>query len=163
MSDKPVVAMALGRSVHEMMFAPQDLARLRAAATVFGPAESGALEHVAPLLKDATVAITGWGSAPFDDALLARCPNLRLVAHSAGSVKAIVTEALYDRGVKVTTAAAANAPPVAETTVAMMVVMLKQIPWLFDAGANRKALPTVGPVRELRDLCVGLISASRVG
>jgi len=163
MSDKPVVAMALSRTVHEQMFAPQDLARLRAAANVVGPAETGALEHVAPLLKDAIVAISGWGSAAFDDALLAQCPRLRLVAHSAGSVKAIVTEALYDRGVKVTTAAAANAAPVAETTVAMMVVMLKRIPWLFESGGNRAALQKIGPVRELRDISVGLISASRVG
>ena len=163
MSDKPVVAMALSRTVHEQMFTPQDLSRLHAAATVVGPAQTGALEHVAPLLKEAVVAISGWGSAAFDDALLARCPKLRLVAHSAGSVKSIVTEALYDRGMKVTTAAAANAAPVAETTVAMMVVMLKRIPWLFDSGGNRAALQDIGPVRELRDLCVGLISASRVG
>ena len=33
--------------------------------------------------------------------------RITLIAHSAGSVKPIVTEALYDRGVKVTTAAAA--------------------------------------------------------
>src|SRR5687767_2584461 len=163
MSEKPIVAIALGRGVHDVMFAPQDLSRLRAAATVVGPGATPALEHIAPLLADAAVAITGWGSPQFDHALLARCPRLRLVAHSAGSVKAIVTEALYDRGVKVTTAAAANAPPVAETTVAMMVVMLKRIPWLFDSGGNRKALASIGPVRELRDMCVGLISASRVG
>ncbi|MEA2711518.1 MAG: hypothetical protein QOF78_4119 [Phycisphaerales bacterium] len=163
MSEKPIVAIALSRSVHEMMFTPQDLSRLRAAASVMGPAETGALEHVAPLLRDAVVAITGWGSAPFDDPLLAKCPKLRLVAHSAGSVKSIVTESLYDRGVKVTTAAAANAAPVAETTVAMMVVMLKRFPWLFNSGGNRKALQAIGPVRELRDIAVGLISASRVG
>ena len=163
MSDKPVVAMALSRTVHEQMFTPQDLSRLHAATTVIGPAPTGALEHVAPLLKDAVVAISGWGSPPFTDELLARCPKLRLVAHSAGSVKSIVTEALYDRGVQVTTAAAANAAPVAETTVAMMVVMLKRIPWLFDSGGNRAALQKISPVRELRDMCVGLISASRVG
>src|SRR5688572_7510906 len=163
MSDKPVVALTLGKNVHEQMFTPQDLVRLRGAATVLGPAETGAREHVAPLLREAVVAVAGWGTATFDDELLANSPKLKLVAHSAGSVKSIVTEALYDRGVKVTTAAAANAAPVAETTVAMMVVMLKRIPWLFDSGGNRKALASIGPVRELRDISVGLISASRVG
>jgi phosphoglycerate dehydrogenase-like enzyme len=163
MSEKPVVALALGKNIHDQMFTPQDLARLRGAATVVGPAETGQRDEVAPLLRDAVVAITGWGTAPFDDVMLTSSPKLELVAHSAGSVKSLVTESLYDRGVRVTTAAAANAAPVAETTVAMMVVMLKQIPWLFDSGGNRKALAGVGPVRELRDIAVGLISASRVG
>ena len=54
MSEKPVVAIAMGRSVHDVMFAPQDLSRLRAAATVVGPGETPALEHVAP--PDASVA-----------------------------------------------------------------------------------------------------------
>jgi phosphoglycerate dehydrogenase-like enzyme len=163
MSDKPIVALALAKSVHDQMFTPQDLVRLHRAATVLGPVETGVREHVAPLLRDAVVAITGWGTAPFDDAMLAATPRLKLVAHSAGSVKSLVTEALYDRGIKVTTAAAANAAPVAETTVAMMVVMLKRIPWLFNSGGSRKALAATSPVRELRDTTVGLISASRVG
>jgi phosphoglycerate dehydrogenase-like enzyme len=162
-TEKPIVALALSRAVHDMMFTPQDLERLSEAAEVVGPAESGSPEHIAPLLADAVVAITGWGTCPIDREMLAKAPRLQLVAHSAGSVKPIVTEALYDRGIRVTTAAAANAAPVAETTVAMMVIMLKRIPWLFSAGGNKSILKTIGPVRELRDLRVGLISASRVG
>ena len=162
MSSRPVVAMALSRAMHEIMFTADDLARLRAVAEVVGPAETGAVAHVRPLLKDATVAITGWGTGRFDESLLPHAPKLKLIAHSAGTVKNLVEDAVYDRGIRVTNSAAANAPPVAETTVAMMVVMLKRIPWLLatygDKGAIGKA-----PVRELRDLCVGLIGASRVG
>src|SRR6185369_1136220 len=91
------------------------------------------------------------------------CPRLRMIAHSAGSVKGIVTDAVYDRGIRVTTAAGANAAPVAETTVAMMVVMLKRIPWLFASRGDKAMIKSVGPIRELRDLRVGIIAASRVG
>lgn len=162
MSSKPIVAMALSRAVHEQMFAPDDLARLREAATVVGPADTGAAGHVRPLLGDATVAITGWHTCPFDANLLDCAPNLRLIAHSAGSVKNLVDARAYDRGLRVINAAAANAAPVAETTVAMMVVMLKHIPWLLPARGDRSSIARA-PVRELRDLRVGLIGASRVG
>jgi phosphoglycerate dehydrogenase-like enzyme len=162
MSSKPVVAMALSRAMHDVMFTVDDLARLREVATVVGPAETGGAAHVRPLLKDATVAVTGWGTARFDETLLAHASKLKLIAHSAGTVKNLVEDAVYDRGIRVTNSAAANAPPVAETTVAMMVVMLKRIPWLLATYGDKSAIRT-GPVRELRDLCVGLIGASRVG
>ncbi len=162
MSSKPVVAMALSRAVHDVMFTPGDLSRLREVAAVVGPAETGGHEHVRPLLQDATAAITGWQTVPFDEALLASAPKLKLIAHSAGTVKNLVDDAVYGRGIRVINAAAANAAPVAETTVAMMVVMLKRIPWLIPAHGDRTAIHSA-PVRELRDLSVGLIGASRVG
>jgi phosphoglycerate dehydrogenase-like enzyme len=162
MSSKPVVALALSRAVHDVMFTADDLDRLRAAATVVGPAETSAADDLRPLLGEAVVAITGWRTATFDAALLAHAPRLKLIAHSAGTVKTLVDDAVYDRGIRVINAAAANAEPVAETTVAMMVVMLKRIPWLLASKGDKSAVRD-GPVRELRDVNVGLIGASRVG
>src|SRR3989442_509576 len=121
-SGKPIVAMALSRGVHEQMFTPQSLRWLSEAADVRGPVEGAAADQILPILADAEVAIPGWGTARFDAELLGKCPKLRMVAHSAGSVKGIVTDAVYDRGIRVTPAAGGNAAPVAETAVAMMVV-----------------------------------------
>jgi phosphoglycerate dehydrogenase-like enzyme len=163
MSGKPIVAMALSRGVYEQMFTPQSLAFLSQAADVRGPVDAATAEQITPILADAQVAITGWGTARFDAELLKCCPKLRMIAHSAGSVKGLVTDAVFDRGIRVTTAAGANAAPVAETTVAMMVVLLKRIPWMFRFNGDKERVKTVGPIRELRDLCVGIISASRVG
>jgi phosphoglycerate dehydrogenase-like enzyme len=154
---KPVVALALSTRTHGIMFTPADLKRLQEAATVVGPSLDPAV------LADAVVAITGWGSPGFDADLLARAPRLKLIAHSAGTVKNIVSDAVYDRGIRVTTSAAANAAPVAETTVAMMVIMLKRIPWLFASRGDRSIVQAIGPIRELCELDVGIISASRVG
>jgi len=163
MSSKPVVALALAEPLCRMMFASDDLDRLRAATTVNGPPKTAAIEDVLPLLTDAVVAITGWGSPVFDAELLKHAPKLRLVAYSAGSIKGVATDEMYDRGVQITTAAAGNAAPVAETTVAMMVVMLKRIPWLLEARGSKHLNRQIGPIRELRDLAVGIIGASRVG
>ena len=162
-SGKPIVALAVSRAIHQMMFTDSDLARLGQAAEVVGPAESGEIAQIKPLLRDAAVAITGWGSPKFDDALLSAAPKLRLVAHSAGSIRGVVSDALYVRQVRITTAASANAAPVAETTVAMMAIMLKRIPWLLASRGDKGIIQTTQPIRELRDLSIGLISASRVG
>jgi phosphoglycerate dehydrogenase-like enzyme len=77
---------------------------------------------VAEALAEVEVLITSWGCAPLDDTVLAGLAGLRLVAHAAGTVRDIATPDLWGRGVTVTSAAAANALPVAEYTVAMVLL-----------------------------------------
>src|SRR5947207_4056007 len=67
MNGKPRVVLALARRVYEMMFDRADLARLGEVASIAGPTDSGAAGEVAPLLRDAVVALAGWGSARFDE------------------------------------------------------------------------------------------------
>ena len=162
MSRKPVVAMALAADWLKQMFFVEDLNRLREAADVRDPVRRVDSHALRRLLGDATAAITGWGTPQFDTTLLEHAPRLGLIAHSGGSVKGVVSPAVFERGIRVTTAAAANAVPVAEFTIAMMVAMLKQIPWVIGSYTRRDER-RLGPIRELRDLSVGLVGASRVG
>ena len=74
------------------------------------------------ILHDTEVLLTGWGAPVIDEALLAAAPRLRAVLHAAGSVKHIVTDAAWERGIVVVSAAAANAEPVAEMTAAQIVL-----------------------------------------
>lgn len=50
-------------------------------------------------LRDVDVLLTGWGAPVIDAELLARAPRLKAVLHAAGSVKHIVTDASWDRGI----------------------------------------------------------------
>lgn len=162
----PIVALILPRSVAAVCLLPDDLDRLRQVAHVVGPVEEADTAGLAAAVKDAVVVITGWGSPNFGAPILAQAPRLKLLAHAAGTVKPFVSDALFDRGIRVITAAAANATPVAEFTVAMMVAMLKQIPWVADAfrrGDRAEQDRRRDVVRELRDMQIGLIGASRVG
>src|SRR5439155_1326443 len=68
---------------------------------------------------------TGWFSPQLDAALLGKLPALRVVFHAGGSVKSIVTDHLWDRGVRLTCTARANAVPVAEFTLAQIILSLK--------------------------------------
>ena len=93
------------------------------------------------VLRDVELLVTGWGCPPLDAAALDSAPRLRAVVHTAGSVRAHVTEACWERGIAVTSAAAANAVPVAEYTVAMILLSGKRV-WNGLASTGRPAAPT---------------------
>jgi phosphoglycerate dehydrogenase-like enzyme len=168
MAEPPIVVLGLTDKLAPRMFRPEDLAKLTAVARVLGPIPG---EKVDPavlksMLPGATVLISGWGTPSIDASILAAGDSLELIAHSAGSVKHLVNDAVYDRGIRVTTSAGVNAVPVAQLTIGLMITMLKQIPWIADAyraGRSDEVKARHAVCRELQDLSVGLISASRVG
>ncbi|MEV4558119.1 hydroxyacid dehydrogenase [Kitasatospora sp. NPDC049285] len=120
----------------------------------------------AAALADADVLVTSWGCPPLDEAVLAAAPRLRAVIHAAGSVKHHVTDACWQRGLQVTSAAWANALPVAEYTVAAVLFANKQL--LRLAADYRElrarhdwqaAYPRIGNYRRT----VGVVGASQIG
>ena len=76
--------------------------------------------------------ITGWGSPPITTAVLDAAPRLRAILHTAGSVKAHLTPACWERGLAITSAATANAVPVAEYTIAAILFAGKDVFGLRD-------------------------------
>lgn len=77
------------------------------------------------VLKDAEVIFTTWGMFPLDEATLEMLPNLKIVFYAAGSVKGFVTESSWERGIRVCSAQSANAVPVAEWSLATILLSLK--------------------------------------
>jgi len=114
------------------------------------------------------IVLGSWGCNLLDDALLARMPKLRLLAYAAGTVKHTVTPATWERGIVVSSAAAANAVPVAEFTFAAIVMIGKDVFRSRDSlreARGRAPVTGVGPTGELgtRGMRVGLIGASTIG
>lgn len=167
MAQKPVVGIALGPEMSKRMFRIEDLDRLHSFAAVRGPLPVDAsVEDYRKMLSEVQALITGWGTMRLTQPLLAGAPRLRLIAHSAGSVKQLIDESVYERGIRVTTAASANAVSVAQYTVGMMVMLLKQVPWLSAAyarGDTDEIKKRRAVVRELMDMDIGIVAASRVG
>lgn len=62
-------------------------------------------ETVKQIIAGADIAITSWGVPQLDKEILDCAPNLRFVAHAAGSVKGIVSDELYARGIRVVSSA----------------------------------------------------------
>ncbi|SCK56228.1 hydroxyacid dehydrogenase [Streptomyces sp. WMMB 322] len=118
------------------------------------------------VLSGTELLITGWGCPPLDEAVLASAPRLRAVAHTAGSVRGHITDACWERGIEVSSAAAANALPVAEYTVAMILLSGKRVLETARDYASARARtdwlhdrPGMGNYRRT----VGILSASLIG
>ncbi len=86
--------------------------------------ESNYKEHV-HLLADVEVIFSTWGMWSFSEDLLDAMPKLRAVFYAAGSVKGFA-DPLLDRGITLMSAWAANAVPVAEYSLAQILLASKQ-------------------------------------
>src|SRR5919202_3337235 len=84
-------------------------------------------EWLAAHLAEADGVITGWGSLPLDEARLARAPKLRYLIHATGTVKPFVSDAVWRRGIRVTSAANVNGLPVAEFVLGLLFACLKDV------------------------------------
>lgn len=117
------------------------------------------------VLAGVDVLVTGWGCPVLDAEVLDAAPRLRAVVHAAGSVRHHVSAACWERGIQVSSAAAANAVPVAEYTLAMVLLAGKAVLPAADAFRVERARTamrfseSVGNYRST----VGILSASLVG
>ncbi|MDI3403812.1 hydroxyacid dehydrogenase [Streptomyces cavernicola] len=151
-----------------MQFGPAERARLHALAEVEEPLSVRELSSAEARrrLAAAEVLITSWGCPRLDADVLDAAPRLRAVLHAAGSVRGHVTEALFDRGVLVTTAADANAEPVAHYTLAAVLWAFKKAPFLAqDARTHREDLSYAAGRGELSGVgrTVVVVGFSRIG
>jgi phosphoglycerate dehydrogenase-like enzyme len=163
---RPTVVLLLPDPIARQMFTAAQLKRLTDVATVVGPIMPTDGSRYGDAMKVATAVITGWRTPPIDGAFLSAGPNVKLIAHSAGSVKHLVNDHVYDRNIRVTTAAGGNAYPVAQFTVSTIISLLKQVPWIapaYASGDPEEYLRRKSLCRELQDMSIGVIGASRVG
>ncbi|PKV87340.1 hydroxyacid dehydrogenase [Streptomyces sp. TLI_146] len=168
--NRPAVLLAMGPGIAERLLAERHRTRLAALARtdpylvaheLVAPAPA-----VAAALAEADVLLTCWGAPPLTAEVLASAPRLRAVVHAAGSVKHHITEACWDRGITVTSAAAANALPVAEYTLAAILFAGKRV-----LASARRYAELRAPHDWLRESdgtgnyrrTVGLVGASRIG
>ena len=166
---EPVVAIAIGQAHYRRMFSAAALADLAAVAEVVHHAgdEPASKQDLLGLLVGADACITSWGVAALDADVVAAAPRLGHIAHMGGSVKRFVSEAVWERGVRVTSASVALARDVAETTLGLMIVGRKRI-WplgnhVRDGGWRDSPAWDRWDARELHRSTVGLIGVGNVG
>ena len=82
-------------------------------------------EGLAAALSDADGVITCWGTPTITPDMLARAPRLKVIAHSAGSIRPVVCREAVERGITVTQGAYHIGYAVAETTLAFILAGLK--------------------------------------
>src|SRR5699024_3596096 len=117
------------------------------------------------ILQKADVIFSGWGGPKMDKAFLGAAPNLKAVFYAAGTIKNIATEDSWKRNVTITTAADANAVPVAEYTLSQILFTLKG-GWQFVRDVREDKKYPAKPFYHLAgayNSTIGIISLSTVG
>ncbi|MBT2441511.1 hydroxyacid dehydrogenase [Streptomyces sp. ISL-36] len=168
--NRPTLLLSMGQGIADRLLTDAHRARL-AALTRTDPHLvahdlSSPGPRVAAALAEAELLLTCWGAPPLTAAVLDRAPRLRAVVHAAGSVKHHITDACWERGIAVTSAAAANALPVAEYTLAAILFAGKRV--LHSAQRYGQVRADHAWTAESEAWgnyrrTVGLIGASRIG
>lgn len=163
---RPTVAVLLTGATRGMVLADETRARLAEVAELREAPPDPAAWDRRGLLQGAVACLTGWGTPGFDVALLDACPDLRLVAHTAGSVRGLLPVEAIGGRVRVCQAAALIADSVAELVILQILTSLREL-HLHDRGLREGTgwadLRARHPGRLLGAMTVGVIGASRTG
>lgn len=167
MPDRPVALFALGPGYAGGVFPVDVVDRLRRVVRIpsAAPLESFQDPVAVTLLAEVEVLLTGWGCPRVDEYALAAAPRLRAIVHAAGSVKAYLDPVVFARDITVSTAAAANAVPVADYTIAALSLGAKRAfarARGYAAGLDRSVWQP-GEGTGLYRCTVGVVGASRIG
>jgi phosphoglycerate dehydrogenase-like enzyme len=122
-----VVAVLLGSEWRDEIIGPESEAALRAFADVRTASSDRLTGAELPALLDGAVAaISGWGTPPLSMALLGALPSLRMIAHSAGTIRSIVPAEAVRDGLVVSQSTANLAIALAEHVVALALLCLQR-------------------------------------
>ncbi|MDQ1025240.1 phosphoglycerate dehydrogenase-like enzyme [Streptomyces umbrinus] len=167
MRPRPAALFAMTAENVPHIFPPDVLARLGNAVEIDPTltAENFTDPRVRDALADTEILITGWGCPHIDEAVLTAAPRLRAILHAAGSVKGLTSPAVWERGITVSSAAGANALPVAEYTLAMILLAGKDLFAQRDRLRAQRAFPygEIMPGIGNFGRRVGVVGASRIG
>jgi len=115
------------------------------------------------LLARADVIFSGWGAPKMDVAFLSAAPRLKAVFYGAGSIRYFTSDEFWARDIAISSAYAMNAVPVAEYTLATILLSLKNF-WLHAGEIKRlgqltERVPCAGAYGSK----IGLISLGMIG
>ncbi len=118
---------------------------------------------IARLAERPTVALLMRGNPPVDAAVLAAAPALRVVAKHGAGVDSVDLAAATRAGVLVMVASDANAPAVAEHTLALILSLGRDLPALAASTRAGTWLRGSYAGREVRGRTLGIVGFGRIG
>ncbi len=154
----------LNPDAYTLVYGESERATIAKLVNIVAPLQTAETVAIDPtILNDIEIIFSGWGMPKLDETLLAAAPKLKIVFYGAGSIRSFATEAMWQRGIMVTTAYAANAIPVADYTLAAILFSLKHA-WYYIIGTKQTgAYPPRKAAPGGYNSTVGLISLGMIG
>ena len=115
-------------------------------------------QEIISSIGNSEIYVTGWGSPALSKSILDAAPNLKLLVHLCGTVVPFVTDAMWERGIRVLSGNDFFAESVAEGTIGYILAAQRDIPgyshrlkeerlWKTSTDSNRGLLGrTIGIV-----------------
>lgn len=160
-------AMAPERTRH--VLAPATVERLARSVDILGDAAVTDFHdpRYRAQLEQTEILLTGWGCPQIGERELSLMPNLKMISHAAGTVKYFLSPVVFRHGIIVSSAAEANAQPVAEFSLAMILLAGKRVFSFRRIYADDRGRENVDRLQSEAignlGLTVGIIGASRIG
>jgi phosphoglycerate dehydrogenase-like enzyme len=100
----------------------------------FHTAES--IHNAGPELAQAEVLMAGWGMVKCDANFLSQAPRLKAIFYAGGSVRGIVTDALWNRGIRLSSTNQELGAGVAEFALGQILLSMKSV-WRHQLAVRR--------------------------
>jgi phosphoglycerate dehydrogenase-like enzyme len=141
-----------------------ELERLRQCVQLDDQIDGAQLRSDPARFRAVELIIGSWGLPRLTDELLTQLPQLRAVFYAAGTIKPVVTDASWARGIRITNAALANARPTAEFAFAQIILSLKRT-WkrVFLLRENRVFVQRDPLAQGCYGSTVGLLALGKIG
>lgn len=116
----------LNEESYKKIYGPDELTRVASHINVIStPLTIEQIKENPEILNECNIILSGWGGPCIDKWFLDKAPKLEAVFYGAGSIRGIVTPEFWESGIPITSSWAANAVPVAEYTLAQIILCLK--------------------------------------
>ncbi len=127
----------LDEAIRAKVYPPHLYESFASLVDLYAPPQTPASVRANPaILRDTEFLFTSWSCPQLDIDFLQHAPKLKVVFYGAGTIKRVVTDAFWQRGLRITHAADANAISVAQWTVGQILLSLKGM-WYYQRTVER--------------------------
>lgn len=158
------IAVLMDAPLRATLIGEKTLKELQAAGEVCLNETDGAdKETVKRVIRGADIAITSWGVPALDKEILDCAPDLKFVAHAAGSVKGIVSDEFFRRNIRIVSSARILSMGVSETALGLTISACKNV-FAFNESLHQGGWVTdYSVVTEMYGITVGVVGCGFAG
>lgn len=149
----------------ERIYSEEIVRQIKEVVDIYAPVQTTQdIKEHPEILSECQLIFSGWGAPKMDEEFLAHAPKLEYVFYGAGTIRYMVSDAFWRRGIRVSSAWAVNAIPVSEYTLSQILFALKSGYQFSRAYTKARGRSQVGQVAfsGAYESTVGLISLGMI-